>query len=250
MTRPAAALAVLALALALAAAAGTTSPPSSGVSTRAGSVTSVTTAGSTKPGATVAAGSVTTEAASTTKASKDASCFPAGATVELEGGAPVRMDALRVGDRVHVGGGAFSDVFMFTHKVADFAGDFVEIATAGGAVVRATAGHFMYVNGGLAAAGTVAAGDSVELGRGGADVVARVSTVASTGLYNPQTVQGDVVVDGVRASTYTTAVEPAVAHAALAPARAVYAAFGWSTSVLDEGSSWAAALPSGGAVVA
>lgn len=228
---------------------GASSQPTPG---SAGSSNTTDTSADASPDASAEASSEATAGGKSgdTKDKKDSSCFPADATVELEGGAPVRMDALRVGDRVHVGGGAFSDVFMFTHKVADFAGDFVEIATAGGAVVRATAGHFMYVNGGLAAAGTVAAGDSVELGRGGADVVARVSTVASTGLYNPQTVQGDVVVDGVRASTYTTAVEPAVAHAALAPARAVYAAFGWSTSVLDEGSSWAAALPSGGAVVA
>jgi hypothetical protein len=183
--------------------------------------------------------------AATKKKTRASSCFPAGATVELEGGAVVPVDTLAVGDRVHVGHGQFSEVFMFTHRVADHAGEYVEVATATGAVLRATSGHYLYVNGGLVPAGSVTVGDTVELGRGGMDVVARVSTVLSTGLYNPQTVHGDVVVDGVRASTYTTAVAPALAHAALAPVRAVFSVLGWSTAVLDGGSPLAALLPSG-----
>jgi hypothetical protein len=167
----------------------------------------------------------------------------------LEGGATARMDTLKVGDRVHVGGGVFSDVFMFTHKVAGHAGPFVEIRTASGAVLRATSGHFIYVNGRLSSAGAVAIGDAVELGRGGPDRVTSVSVVSSAGLYNPQTVHGDVVVDGVRASTYTTAVAPGLAHACLAPLRAAYGMLGWSTGALDGGSTLTGLLPSGRAVV-
>jgi hypothetical protein len=167
---------------------------------------------------------------------RGSACFPGDATVLLEGGGTRKMRDLAVGDRVHVGRGQFSDVFMFTHKVPEHAGAFVEITTVGGAVLRATSGHFLYVNGGLAAAGTVTAGDSVELGRGGVDVVARVSTATSTGLYNPQTLHGDVVVDGVRASTFTQAVEPAVAHALLAPLRAAWAVLGTSTTAFEAGS--------------
>jgi Hint module len=103
-------------------------------------------------------------------------------------------------------------------------------------VLRVTSGHFLYVNGDLAAAGNIVVGDTVALGRRGLDVITHVSTVWSRGLYNPQTIHGDVVVDGVCASTYTTAVSPAFAHAVLAPALATYQLIGWATSALDDGS--------------
>jgi hypothetical protein len=76
-----------------------------------------------------------------------------------------------------------------------------------------------------------------------------VSKVLATGLYNPQTLQGDVVVDNVRASTYTTAVEPAFAHAVLTPLRAAYSALGFSTASLEAGSALDRMLPSGPAAV-
>jgi hypothetical protein len=162
-------------------------------------------------------------------------CFPGAATVRVEGGGVRRMDELAVGDRVDVGRGRFSPVFMFTHRAAAHAGAFVRIEAASGAAVRLTAGHYVHVNGALAPAAAVRAGDAVELAGGARDVVVRVSAVADTGLYNPQTLQGDVVVDGVLVSTYTTAVEPAVAHALLAPLRAVYAAAGVYTAALEAG---------------
>jgi len=56
-------------------------------------------------------------------------------------------------------------------------------------------------------------------------VVTRTRVTAAggrRGLYNPHTADGWLVVDGVLTSTYTTAVAPAVADAALAVARAAY----------------------------
>ena len=70
------------------------------------------------------------------------------------------------------------------------------------------------------------------------------------GLYNLQTLHGDVVVGGLRASTYTTAVDPAVAHRLLWPLRAVFEAVGVYTTALDKGAApaLAALAPKGGAV--
>jgi uncharacterized protein YjbI with pentapeptide repeats len=165
----------------------------------------------------------------------DPKCFPADATVLLESGEPRRMDALAVGDRVAVGCGHFSPVYMFTHRLADEQSAFVALRTASGAQLRLTSGHFLYVNGALAPASQVLVGDAVELASGAADVVVAVEAAVSAGLYNPQTLQGDVVVDGVRASTYTTAVAPAVAHAASAPLRWVFSRFGASTAAFECG---------------
>lgn len=42
------------------------------------------------------------------------------------------------------------------------------------------------------------------------------------GLYNPQTLDGRIVVNGIIASTYTTAVIPEAAHALLTPLRCLF----------------------------
>jgi Hint module len=196
---------------------------------------------------TTAAGNATTS--NSTNKSSNSTCFPADATVTTFAGAVKRMDELLAGDRVHVGRGQFSEVFMFTHKTADVESEFVVVDTASsGSRLRLSPGHYMYVNGALAAAKTVSVGDSVELGDGSMDTVSAVSAAVLKGLYNPQTLQGDIVVDNVRASTYTTAVEPMFAHVILTPLRAAYRMLGWSTGLLNEGSTLSGSMPSGASV--
>jgi len=71
---------------------------------------------------------------------------------------------------------------------------------------------------------TCAVGGAAAAG-GGWVVVTHTRVTAAAGrrgLYNPHTLDGWLVVDGVVTSTYTTAVAPAVAEAALAAARAAY----------------------------
>jgi Hint module len=167
--------------------------------------------------------------------------------VVLSSGVAMRIDELSVGDRVHVGHGCFSEVFMFTHRVADIHQQFISIESSSGARLRATAGHYLYVNGGLGAVGSVTVGDEIELGYGVKDVVTKVTVVAGQGLYNPQTVNGDIVVDGIRASTYTTAVDPVFAHAILAPLRAAYNTLGCYSSSLEKGWGFRFMVPSGSA---
>lgn len=181
---------------------------------------------------------------------EDSVCFPGDATVELDDGRHIRMADLAVGDRVRVSATAFSPVFLFTHKLPTGAHTFVRLSTASGASLRLTAGHYVYANGRLTAAAAVRVGDALERSgpNPGCDVVTATDRVVGTGLYNPQTLAGDIVVDGLRASTYTTAVEPTVASALLSPLRALYRATGRSTAILDGGSArLAALLPRGAA---
>ena len=51
----------------------------------------------------------------------------------------------------------------------------------------------------------------------------QVTRVVAEGLYNPQTMHGDIVVDGVLASVYTAAVAPALVrlHMISSPARVI-----------------------------
>ena len=63
--------------------------------------------------------------------------------------------------------------------------------------------------------------NSALVGRLGQEMKIETDTQVK-GLYNPLTLAGDIVVDGILASTYTKAVTPKMAHAALAPLRMMY----------------------------
>lgn len=171
-----------------------------------------------------------------------ADCFPGDATTELADGRVVVMADLKVGDVVRVAAGdspaAFSAVFLFTHKIPTSPRTFVRLTTASGARLDASAGHYVYANGRLVAASAVAVGDTLQVATptGWADSTVKATRrVTASGLYNPQTLHGDIVVGGVRVSTYTTAVQPTVASALLAPLRAVYRTTGRSMTALEGG---------------
>jgi desert hedgehog len=177
------------------------------------------------------------------------SCFPAHALVTLASGEPRRMDALAVGDRVLVAHKRFSDVFMFTHRQSAVRARFLTIHTASGHKIPATPGHYLYVNGALVPAASVKTGDHMTLESGATSAVVSVSQSVERGIYNPQTLHGDIVVNGVVASTYTTAVSPVIGHAWLAPLRALYTVFGLTSGALEEGADSALAVVPGGSSV-
>jgi Hint module len=175
-------------------------------------------------------------------------CFPGHETVELEDGSVVRMDAVAIGDMIKVGTGEYSRVFMFTHKMSDTIHEFVNVKTDSGASLSLTTGHYIYANGELVAASELSVGDELSLGNGAKTAVVSVGSVVSTGLFNPQTVNGNVVVNGIVASTYTTAVEPTFAHAILAPFRLLNL-FGYDFTALESGGGFLTGIaPAGQAV--
>lgn len=154
-------------------------------------------------------------------------CFPASSTVELEDGRFKRMDQVNVGDLVKTGKETYSDVFMWTHKQpTSQLWAFLRIATSTGHNITLTHAHHIRANGVLVPASKVLVGDTVEVGDGRVAAVVDVGHVQERGFYNPQTLHGDIVVDGIVASTYTKAVRPRKAHAMLAPLRALYSLFG------------------------
>eukprot|EP00168_Porphyra_purpurea_P019272 TRINITY_DN759_c0_g1_i4.p1 TRINITY_DN759_c0_g1~~TRINITY_DN759_c0_g1_i4.p1 ORF type:complete len:477 (+),score=104.91 TRINITY_DN759_c0_g1_i4:159-1433(+) len=107
-------------------------------------------------GTTDGGGSGTPEESSDTD---DSECFPAAATVQLEGGGVTTMDRLSVGDRVRTASGSYSDVFLFTHAEATGDHTYIRLSTAAGALT-ATRGHYVLVNGGVrTAAAAVVVGD-------------------------------------------------------------------------------------------
>lgn len=149
----------------------------------------------------------------------DPVCFPAAATVQLVNGYRKRMEELRPGDLVLVRPGTYSRVFGFTHEDRDYHHGFVELRTRSGHTLRLTNGHYMYSDGIMRKAKEVRIGHTVKLGNGSTSDVMEIGEWSGYGLFNPQTVDGDIVVDGVVVSTYTEAVDRRMAHALLTPLR-------------------------------
>lgn len=151
----------------------------------------------------------------------DAVCFPSSATVRLADGTHMPMHMLAAGHAVHASeSGATSPVFLFTHKVADHKlRTFVKVTTASGHSITLTPSHYLYANSRLTTAAAVKIGDKLRT-VAGPSAVTDVTTTRTTGLYAPHTVHGDLVVDGIVASGYSSALHPTLAHALLAPVRA------------------------------
>ena len=156
-------------------------------------------------------------------------CFPASATVLLKDGRTLRMDQLQEG--MHVlsnGNGEFSQIFGFSHRDPNARSKFVRFRTANGNELSLTPGHFLRINGELEPASNLRPGDSVTLDDGICSAVVYVDTIWDDGLYNPHTLEGSIVVNGVVASTFTTAVEPSAARALLSPVAAVFRTVGYN----------------------
>ncbi|KAI0561047.1 hypothetical protein FGB62_94g038 [Gracilaria domingensis] len=153
----------------------------------------------------------------------DRVCFPADAQVRLQDGSVRRMDQLSIVDNVQVSQNSFSSLFAWTHADAYTKYRFVELVTEGGSIAL-TPSHYIYADGVVIAAGKVKTGMQLRSSDGSSQTVVEKKWVWKTGLYNPQTINGDIVVNDFVVTTYTTAVEPSMAHALLAPVRAAFSA--------------------------
>jgi len=155
-------------------------------------------------------------------------CFPGSAEVELRDGSFRRMDQLEVGDSVRVGPNAFSHVFFFSHRHSGRVFDFVRLEVSGlDQPLLLTENHYLPVasrSHQLVAAGAVRVGDSVVLASGKAATVISTLEARAEGLFNPHTVDGTLVVNGVMTSCYTTSVVPWLAHVLLRPVYWMYRA--------------------------
>eukprot|EP00737_Agarophyton_chilense_P002125 gb/GEZJ01002408.1/.p1 GENE.gb/GEZJ01002408.1/~~gb/GEZJ01002408.1/.p1 ORF type:complete len:508 (-),score=28.28 gb/GEZJ01002408.1/:1146-2669(-) len=149
-------------------------------------------------------------------------CFHPQTTVELASGKIKSMHELNVDDHVHVGFGKYSRVFMFTHNDVSIPATFMNVTVQSGESIMLTPSHFIYLRHGLMQASRIKRGTLIQMHDGRYESVVNAMRVKSFGLFNPQTMHGDIAVSGFRASTYTTAIPSGTAHALLAPLRALY----------------------------
>lgn len=160
-------------------------------------------------------------------------CIPGTGVVEVRGAGRKLMREVRIGDRVQVSDGSFSEVVMWTHHEAGYRGRrFVRVELEGGVDVTVSEGHVVWrwrcvecEKEGVEAE-DVGIGEWMwVVGEGLRKVVAVQKGVWGEGLFNAQTAAGDIVVDGVAVSCYTKWVEMRTAHGLLAPVRAAVAAW-------------------------
>lgn len=178
------------------------------------------------PSAAVAGVSATpSETASSQAPDEGSACFPSDAVVELEDGSVKKMSELCVGDVVRVGEGEYSEIYFFSHRDTRTVARVIELQIGAGRVLSVSAGHLIYANGALVAAGEVEVGDEVSVS-GARAAVTRRKVVLGRGMHNPHTMHGDIVVNGVLVSTFTNSVHPGVAKFVLAPFRVLYRALG------------------------
>lgn len=193
---------------------------------------SPTTGGTTgSSGSTTGPGTAGSAAVSTPKPTSNSVCFHGTGLAQLRDGRFVRLDALRLSDEVLVGNGGYSTVFMFTHSSKEFA-HFVNLTTSHGLSLAVTPGHLVHSTQGLVRAGDIQTGDSLLDQYGNLQRVASVEEFISTGIYNPHTLHGNIVVNGLTVSTYTTHVPIRAAHPLLSIFRSLWRATGWSTNLL------------------
>lgn len=157
-------------------------------------------------------------------ANASATCFPGDATVVLGDGKVVEMASLNIGDVVMSSPGKYSQVYLFSHRHRGVLTEHVEVSLADYAdrpVLTLTGGHHLRVNGLLKAASEIRIGDTLET-VDGVKSVRRLRRVVKKGLYNPHTMEGTIVVNGVICSTYTEEINASAAHALLAPMRTLF----------------------------
>lgn len=193
-------------------------------------------------------GAITTSGQSCSNGTLSVSlCFPANAVVELEDGTQQTMANLKIGDKVLVGENKYSEVYMFSHNDAGAVATFMKIETSANLTLLLTPDHYLYLNGKLVISKLAKVGDVVITRDGSEAEIVSVSVVRENGLYNPHTLQGDIVVNGIKTSSYTSAIAPTLAHTMLWPVRMLYTlGYDIVNGAFEEGSNlWTAIAPRG-----
>lgn len=141
------------------------------------------------------------------------------------------MAELRIGDHVKVApSGEYSPIYFFSHRHSKSVNQFVRISTSvRGVSLSLSGGHLIYVNGRRRVqASSVRVGDEISISHKTAKTATVTGTtrIESNGLHNPHTLHGDIVVNGVLTSTFTSTVHPSVAQLLLTPFRMAYEVVG------------------------
>jgi hypothetical protein len=155
-------------------------------------------------------------------------CFSGSNSVEVKNKGLIFMHQLQIGDYVKTGTDdqTYSRVYSFAHLDRQADVEYLQIyVEAAQQPIEISKKHLLYMGDGtLVPADIVRTGDKL-LYQGEQRSVVRIQTIQRRGLYHPITESGDIIVSGVRASTYArvlgvdSKVEAFVTHSVLSPLR-------------------------------
>jgi len=138
-------------------------------------------------------------------------CFSPDVVVQVFEMGRVAMKDLRVGDRVLASSGRYETVYLMDHYHPTKQTNYVQIHTNSSQdnkPLEVTPLHMLFVEGKTypVPAKDIQEGDHLHT-LDGPVVVTKMASVARNGLYNPLTMDGTIVVDGIVASTYSAVTE-------------------------------------------
>lgn len=127
-------------------------------------------------------------------------CHPAHATIELDSGTHIRIDALAVGDVIRTPSG-FEPVVGFLHADAHAATNYHMLTTDKNATIAISDKHWLFIDGVEVDPATARIGQTVSTPSGPQRIIS-IAKEMHDGAYHPVTASGAYYVDGVAASTY------------------------------------------------
>lgn len=142
-------------------------------------------------------------------------CLHGDSIVELVSGELVNVASLEIGDIVRSGKHSFSPIYFISHQDEARRARFTRITTKMGRIVRVTDDHLLHTVEGPLAARRITVGIALISVLGEVDEVVEKRAEVSVGVYMPHTLDGTIVVEGLVASCFNSAIPPSLGHALL-----------------------------------
>jgi len=139
-------------------------------------------------------------------------CFSSMATVVEEQEGKIKLKDVIVGQKVLTGDGQFKTVYAIDHKDPNERADFLQIyyenennTNESQAPLELTPNHMIFVQGQKEPmpASSIQIGNKLETMYARGATVTKISSVKREGVWNPLTVDGTILVDGIVTSTYS-----------------------------------------------
>ena len=133
-------------------------------------------------------------------------CFSSNSLVHVEKKGWKSISQIKIGDKVLVHGGKYSQVYSFGHRNAMENADFLQIHSKDTRnPIEISSDHLILMGGEhWVPAADLRVGDMLTTGDGSGTTISRIERVTRKGVFAPFTASGSIVVDDVVASNYVT----------------------------------------------
>jgi hypothetical protein len=140
-------------------------------------------------------------------------CFSGISTVDVLGKGRTFMKDLQVGDEILTRENQYQPVYGFAHLDKDSKADFLRIETSipEEAPLEISGNHLLFVQGKAnpVRADSIKVGDVLQTGvEGESATITKIATVLRDGIYAPLTPDGELLVNGIKASAYASIQAP------------------------------------------